>query len=53
MVVIVRRKADGKNVAIAEVENVIFKDSEFVVGNTSFNSLFYCVEAVENGKERE
>lgn len=44
MVAIIKLKSTNKSVAIAEVENVIFKDNEFIVSGTSFNSIFYYVE---------
>ena len=51
MVAIIKLKSTNKSVAIAEVENIIFKDNEFIVSGTFFNSVFYCVEVVRNGKE--
>ena len=53
MVVIIRQKNTENIVAIARTKTVTLDGEILKVNGTQYNSRFFCVEVVEDGKERE
>lgn len=53
MVVIIKQKNTDNIVAIARTNTVTLDGEILKVNGTQYNARFFCVEVVENGKERE
>lgn len=53
MLVIIKQKNTHNIVAIARTKTVTLDGEILKVNVTKYNSNFFCVEVVEDGKERE